>query len=647
MADLTLNWEALEGFDFWGYRIHPAAHAFPFVEDNRLEQIARSIAATGLRLPILVSLDGQLIDGRNRARALCLLGIDDAEALTRGWIELKDYASDAEILEEVAALNLDRRALTTGQEAMAAARLVRLGLDVEGGRVRDVVAENASVSARTIQDAKAVLERGCPQLIALVEGDAVKVYQGALLARRLSKERQALLLEQADDPAGQARGLAVGLKELGRLEPGVIVYAKRWDDNSRLWGWGTIVKIGAQTGKLQALAWPDNRFPDAEPTLRTCWPDEVTMVAKDVESDRLGARVRICVPSPGLPPEGSTGTIQRTLSGGRYLAKMDEATYRGGLEIREWLLTAGSFEVAELPAEDEEGLAEEPQAELVGQTRWMVRDYELGEGRIDRGMAVTIERIWYVDGEVDRVLIQTPHRGAVILLDLGLLSEEPVDPGLVPFEKGDEAEFAETQKGYPSVGTRVKILRVANLPPGMVRVGLKVPINGSYRPIVPISYLRLVEPEVTRDDCDEAPAVPIQIQETPPQKPEMTPAESDDNRAKEIALATGALVLETAEQVLKDAHKGLNRALKGQVNNGAWFRVEQEVGKLEGYTAQALHRLDIRNTGYPPDAALKVMRTVLAKELARVDAALNRQDHRDQLDLEAAAAQQAEGGDHG
>lgn len=638
---IALDWEALTGFDFWGYKIHPAADAFPYIDDAKLEKIALSIHQSGLRLPIIVSLDGQLIDGRNRARALCLLGIDDAAALARGWIELRRYDSDAEILAEVAALNLDRRTLTTGQEALAAARLVALGLETDGGRVRDAVAESASVSARTIQDAKAVLERGCAQLVALVESDTLPVYRAALIARRVGADRQAHLLKETDDPGKEAAWLSSHLKVLGTLEPGTVIFSKRWDNNPRSYGWGTVVKVGRETGKLQAIAWPGGQDPDEEPQLRTCWPDEVTQVAKDVESERIGARVRISLPSPGLPPEGSEGEIVRALVAGRYLVRMDEAHFKGALEIRDWLLAMSTFEVvarATLPAEEEE--------ESPGRTVYLaVTLTAINGGRLNAGAALEVL------GEGGGRLTVRTRQGRELMVWPDQISEEPIKAPPIPFDEGDEVEFARTKKGYPPAGTTATVLRITNLPPGMVRVGTRVAIDGSYRPTVPASYLRKKEAEPfqleatptssdnarvgTRDDAPEDNSPPEVVQAT--EATTATPAESDadcEDRAKEDALATGALVLETVEQVLRDAHKGLNRALKGQVNQGAWFSVEQELGRLKGYTAQALYRLDVRGTGYPPDAALKVMRRVLARELERVDAALNRHDHRDQLDIE-------------
>jgi site-specific DNA-methyltransferase (adenine-specific) len=54
---------------------HPAADAFPMMDDDRLEELKADIAANGQREPITLC-DGMILDGRNRYRACIDLGIE-------------------------------------------------------------------------------------------------------------------------------------------------------------------------------------------------------------------------------------------------------------------------------------------------------------------------------------------------------------------------------------------------------------------------------------------------------------------------------------------------------------------------------------------------------------------------------------------
>jgi len=54
--------------------IHPAAEAFPLMDQDRLQALIDDIKAHGLRELITVC-DGRILDGRNRATACKALGL--------------------------------------------------------------------------------------------------------------------------------------------------------------------------------------------------------------------------------------------------------------------------------------------------------------------------------------------------------------------------------------------------------------------------------------------------------------------------------------------------------------------------------------------------------------------------------------------
>ncbi|MCJ0906243.1 ParB N-terminal domain-containing protein [Rhodococcus sp. ARC_M6] len=88
--------------------IHPYAEKFPMLQEVELSELADSIRANGLRNPIVVTLDGLLLDGRNRREACARAGVTPTVVVYEG----DDFA------EYVIDCNSARRNLTSGQRAM-------------------------------------------------------------------------------------------------------------------------------------------------------------------------------------------------------------------------------------------------------------------------------------------------------------------------------------------------------------------------------------------------------------------------------------------------------------------------------------------------------------------------------------------------
>src|SRR3954451_24492284 len=55
--------------------LHPIAELFPRIEGEQYEQVRASIARQGVLDPILVTPEGEIIDGRHRAEIAAELGI--------------------------------------------------------------------------------------------------------------------------------------------------------------------------------------------------------------------------------------------------------------------------------------------------------------------------------------------------------------------------------------------------------------------------------------------------------------------------------------------------------------------------------------------------------------------------------------------
>jgi ParB-like chromosome segregation protein Spo0J len=183
---------------------HPVANLFPPMSDKAYQALKASIAARGLDDPI-VMYQGKLIDGRHRLRACSELGIAPR------FIE---WDGKGTLLEFVLAQNLHRRHLKEAQRAMVAARIKpqfeeearwRMGHGVEEsrgvanlphlsvGKSRDHAAQMLSVSARSVESACKVIEKGVPALIEAVDACKLAVSTAADLAE-FPKDEQTRLL---------------------------------------------------------------------------------------------------------------------------------------------------------------------------------------------------------------------------------------------------------------------------------------------------------------------------------------------------------------------------------------------------------------------------------------------------------------------
>lgn len=103
-------------------RLHPLCAAFPKMAGDEFADLVTSVKAHGQREPI-VTLDGYILDGQNRALACQHVGV---EPIT---IEYDGEVSEAALRSFVIDRNLTRRQLEPGQRAMIAAELAdwRLG----------------------------------------------------------------------------------------------------------------------------------------------------------------------------------------------------------------------------------------------------------------------------------------------------------------------------------------------------------------------------------------------------------------------------------------------------------------------------------------------------------------------------------------
>lgn len=94
--------------------IHPAAALFPMIGDADLDQMAADIRDRGLVHPLVMTPDGQLLDGRNRLEACARAGVAPR------WIV---YDGD-DAVRFVMSVNLERRHLNEDERAFLALELL-------------------------------------------------------------------------------------------------------------------------------------------------------------------------------------------------------------------------------------------------------------------------------------------------------------------------------------------------------------------------------------------------------------------------------------------------------------------------------------------------------------------------------------------
>ncbi len=173
-------------------KFHPLSELFPLMQGREFDELVADIKAHGLREPI-TTLDGMILDGRNRWRACEAAGREPFFETFRG----------EDPLAWVVSLNLHRRHLDESQRAMVAAKLANLGegRPAETASIEAVsqprAAELLNVSRAAVQRAVKVKNEGAPELVQAVESGKVSVSAAADVAE-LPKEEQTEIVARGE-----------------------------------------------------------------------------------------------------------------------------------------------------------------------------------------------------------------------------------------------------------------------------------------------------------------------------------------------------------------------------------------------------------------------------------------------------------------
>lgn len=197
------------------YEIHPAANLFPKMPDAEYRKLRDDIAENGLRQRIVLWRD-QVIDGRHRYVAIKELGIACGFHFT-------EIDGDDDPFAYAISANLHRRHLTESQRAMVADKLARLKAG-DNQHTKEVVAKattsqaeaaNAlNVSRDSVVRARAVREKGTPELAVAVESGEVPVTTAAAFTKAVPDKA-----EQAEIVKGGKKAVAKAVKERKPRKP--------------------------------------------------------------------------------------------------------------------------------------------------------------------------------------------------------------------------------------------------------------------------------------------------------------------------------------------------------------------------------------------------------------------------------------------
>jgi len=193
---------------------HDAANIVPAMTEAEFKELKADIEKHGQRDPIII-LDGKILDGRNRYRACCELGIKP------DTVKFDDHLVGGDPIAYVISTNVHRRHLTPSQLSMMAITVEELYAKqakermysgkkpdpmapAPQGLARDQAAKALGVGARSVQSAKTVVKSGCDELQNAVREGKVAVKTAEKFAKAVpSPVAQAAILHGAlleDDP---------------------------------------------------------------------------------------------------------------------------------------------------------------------------------------------------------------------------------------------------------------------------------------------------------------------------------------------------------------------------------------------------------------------------------------------------------------
>lgn len=225
---------------------HEYANLFPMMADADLRELAKDIGTNGLR-DAIVTLEGKILDGRNRHRACELAGVVPT---------FEEFIGE-DALGFVISHNLHRRHLTESQRGMVAAKLAnlkdgqrpdRVATPIDAPKISAVTKQEAcealNVGVSTLDRARKIQRVGSPELNAAVESGEVTVGAAYKVAELPHDEQRKVLSQGLEAVKAKAKEIREAAKPVIEPEPVIVDGTKpsnprapKWkpDDAERLW----------------------------------------------------------------------------------------------------------------------------------------------------------------------------------------------------------------------------------------------------------------------------------------------------------------------------------------------------------------------------------------------------------------------------
>lgn len=184
--------------------VHPVADLFPMLPTDELHDLAEDIKLRGQLQPIVLDSDGRILDGRNRFAA-CKLADVEPKFSTYEGDDPDGYAL---------AVNISRRHMTKGQQAIVVARAV-FESNTELSRVeREMKAKQYGISPSRIAYALVILEFATDLADEVLAGGAgaTKFDAAYEIAKQRKREKQQRA-DEADAIREEAPDLAAAVEE--------------------------------------------------------------------------------------------------------------------------------------------------------------------------------------------------------------------------------------------------------------------------------------------------------------------------------------------------------------------------------------------------------------------------------------------------
>lgn len=193
-------------------KYHPLADVFPLIEGAEFDALVADVAKQGL-LEAIVTLDGDILDGRNRYRACVAAGVEPHFEVFEG----------ADPVAFVVSKNVARRHLDESQRAIAAAKIAVLqrGDNQHASIEAPSQAKAATllnVSRSGVQRAREVLTDGAPELVRAVEAGRVSVSAAADVATLPKVEQTEIVAKGEREILEAAKRIRLQKAEVRRAE---------------------------------------------------------------------------------------------------------------------------------------------------------------------------------------------------------------------------------------------------------------------------------------------------------------------------------------------------------------------------------------------------------------------------------------------